>query len=225
MDKTGAATLTLSGANTYSGGTTLDAGTLTMGNASALGTGILAMAAGTTLDFLGSYTVNNAVTVSGDPTFNVNTGLTTTWTGSISDGTAPGVLDKIGAGALTLSGVNTYTGGTTLDAGTLAITNGQAVGTGVVTDNATFNLAFATSDTLANQILGSGTLQNTGAGTATLTGAGSSVGAVDVQAGTLALAQNGVFTAGAYTTQTGASTAIGGTSQLAVSGALTQAAG
>jgi autotransporter-associated beta strand protein len=134
LDKTGAATLTLTGANAYSGGTAIAAGTLTMGNASALGTGILAMAAGTTLDFLGSYTVNNAVTLSGDPTFNVNTGLTTTWTGSISDGTAPGVLDKTGAGTLVLTAASTYSGGTTLDAGTLAITNGQAVGTGVVTD-------------------------------------------------------------------------------------------
>jgi autotransporter-associated beta strand protein len=49
-----------------------------------------------------------------------------------------GMLTKIGAGTLTLATANTYTGGTTINAGTLAVTNttGSGTGTGAVTVNA-----------------------------------------------------------------------------------------
>ncbi len=225
LDKTGAATLTLSGANTYSGGTTLSTGTLTLGNAGALGSGTLAMAAGTTLDFLGSYTVNNAVTLSGDPTFNVNTGLTTTWTGSISNGTVAGVLNKTGPGTLVLTAANTYSGGSTLSAGTLVAKNGSALGTGAISNSAALQLDFASNGTLANSLSGTGSLTNTGNVVTTLSASGSSEGAVAVNAGTLQFGQTGAFNAASYITQSGATTAIDGAAQLAVTGAFTQAAG
>lgn len=114
-----AGTEVLSGANTYSGGTLLDGGTLVVGNDAALGTGTLAMAPGTTLDFNGDYTVANQITLTGDPTINVNAGLSDTLTGSISDGASPGTLDKTGGGTLTLANLNTYTGATNVMAGTL----------------------------------------------------------------------------------------------------------
>ena len=47
MTKAGAGTLTLSGANTYDGGTTLSAGTLNIHNASAIGTGTFTITGGT----------------------------------------------------------------------------------------------------------------------------------------------------------------------------------
>ncbi|MFL9965997.1 ESPR-type extended signal peptide-containing protein, partial [Paraburkholderia sediminicola] len=198
LTSTGTGNLTLAANNTYSGGTVLAAGTLTMGNASALGTGILAMAAGTTLDFLGSYTVNNAVTLSGSPTFNVNTGLTTTWTGNISDGTSPGVLNRTGAGTLVLSGTSTYSGGSTLGSGTVVATDGSVLGTGVISNSAALQLNFASNSTLANTLSGTDSLTKSGAGVATLSAAGSGEGAVSVNTGTLQFSQSGAFNAVDY---------------------------
>jgi autotransporter-associated beta strand protein len=134
LAKIGSGTLTLSGANTYSGGTAVNAGTLQIGNNNALGTGLLSMAAGTTLSFtnLGNFTIANNIQISGDPFFAPPAGTTQTLSGVISDGGSPGVVDMIGAGRLVLSGVNTYTGGTTISAGTLQATNNSSVGTGNV---------------------------------------------------------------------------------------------
>ena len=68
--------------------------------------------------------------------------LSTTFSGVISDGGEEGgvggSLTKVGSGSLELSGVNTYTGGTTVSAGTLIVSNttGSATGTGAVSVNA-----------------------------------------------------------------------------------------
>ena len=67
--------------------------------------------------------------------------LSTTFSGVISDGGEEGgvggSLTKVGSGSLELSGVNTYTGGTTVSAGTLIVSNtiGSATGTGAVNVN------------------------------------------------------------------------------------------
>ena len=115
--------VTLSGANTYTGGTALTSGTLVVGNDSALGTGALDMAAGTTLSFrnAGNFTLANNITISGDPTFTPPAGTVQTLSGVIADGSSPGTLDMAGAGTLVLSGINTYTGATNVNAGTLEV--------------------------------------------------------------------------------------------------------
>ena len=150
MTKTTAGTVTLSGVNTYTGGTTLTSGTLNINNSQALGTvagtfiingGTIdntSAAAITTLNypqtwggdfaFTGSQNLNlgtGAVAMSAARTVTTNGGILTVG-GVISGGFR---LTKSGAGALTLSGVNTFTGGTTLTAGTLNINNSQALGT------------------------------------------------------------------------------------------------
>ncbi|EPZ1719341.1 autotransporter-associated beta strand repeat-containing protein, partial [Salmonella enterica subsp. enterica serovar Montevideo] len=51
-----------------------------------------------------------------------------------------GQVVKSGDKTLTLSGANSYTGGTTISSGTLIATNVEALGTGDVTDNATLEL-------------------------------------------------------------------------------------
>ena len=114
---------TLTGANNYSGGTTLDAGTIVVGNNSALGTGLVSMAAGTNLSFASGTNFNlpNAIQISGDPTFTTPVGTTQTISGAIGDGALPGTVEVQGAGTLVLSAVNTYTGATNVDAGTLNV--------------------------------------------------------------------------------------------------------
>ncbi|MFT9386132.1 beta strand repeat-containing protein, partial [Acetobacter sp.] len=126
----GPGTTALSGANTYTGGTQLTAGTLVAGNNAALGTGTLGMAAGTTLSFAaGGVNLANAIALNGDPTIEVDSG-NATLSGTLSDGSVAGDLVKTGAGTLVLSGANTYTGGTQLTAGTLVAGNNAALGTG-----------------------------------------------------------------------------------------------
>lgn len=123
LTKTGAGALTLTGASSYSGGTTLTAGSLVIGNDNALGSGDLSMAAGTTLAFLGSgnFTLANNIAISGDPTFSVASGTVQTISGVIADGGSPGTLEKEGAGTLVLSATNSYTGATNINAGTLEV--------------------------------------------------------------------------------------------------------
>ena len=125
--------LTLSGANAYTGATTVNAGTLTAGVASIANTSgafgdnstvTLANVAGATLnlDFntqIGSLSGGGAtggnVTLGSATLTDVQT-TTTTFAGVIS---GSGGLTLNGSGNLTLSGANTYTGATTVDAGTL----------------------------------------------------------------------------------------------------------
>jgi fibronectin-binding autotransporter adhesin len=144
-DTLGGGVLVLTGANTYTGGTTLSAGTLTIGNSSALGSGDLSMAPGTTLSFdtLAAYNVANNISIAGDPIFNVAAGPAQTVSGVISDTDPvnnPGIVEKNGAGTLILSGDNSYSGGTIINAGTLQVTTSNpgvsgSVGTGDVTLN------------------------------------------------------------------------------------------
>ena len=185
----GSGTLALSGANTFTGGTTLSAGTITIGANSALGTGALAMAAGTTLGFAPgtNYTIASAITVSGDPFFMTPAGQIDTIGGAISNGTMPGIVEKTGAGTLVLTGANTYSGGTTIQAGTLQIGNGGTTGSivGNVTNNGT--LAFDRSDatTFGGVISGMGAVSQIGTGSTTLTAINTYTGATNVAAGTL----------------------------------------
>ncbi len=95
--KTGGGTLVLTGDNTYSGGTTVSAGTLQLGSG------------GTTGSIVGNVT-DNATLV-------FNRADDVTFAGAIS---GSGALVQAGPGTLTLTGANTYTGGTTVSAGTLA---------------------------------------------------------------------------------------------------------
>lgn len=118
-------------------------------------------------------------------------GRSTEISGIVSDGGfsggAGGSLVKTGAGTLTLTGANTYSGGTTIASGTLQLGNGGTTGSiaGNVVDNGA--LVFNRSDavTYAGTVSGTGTLVKTGAGTLTLSGASTYTGATTVAAGTL----------------------------------------
>ncbi|WP_230413276.1 autotransporter outer membrane beta-barrel domain-containing protein [Paraburkholderia antibiotica] len=221
LTKAGAGVLTLSGANTYSGGTALNAGTLSPGNATALGTGTLAMAANTTLDFGNSFTLNNAVRLSGDPTVNVNSGLTGTLSGTLSDGTASGDLVKTGSGNLVLSAVNTYTGATTISAGTLALAGAGSISqSSGVTANGTFDISGAAADESIRSLSGAGNVA-LGARTLTLTAASGDFGGTIAGGGGLTLAA-GLQRLSGTNTYTGGTNVQGG--QLQVDGALVNSA-
>lgn len=98
-----------------------------------------------------------------------------------------GGLTKTGAGRLSLTANNTYTGLTTISAGTLSIGAGGTAGSvaGGILNNAA--LVFDRSDalTFSGTIGGSGGLTKQGAGTLTLAGTSSYAGATNVDVGGL----------------------------------------
>ncbi|MEO5716091.1 MAG: autotransporter-associated beta strand repeat-containing protein [Luteolibacter sp.] len=167
LTKNGSGTFTLTGANTYTGTTTVSAGTLQIGNAGTSGT-------------LGAGAVtNNAILA-----FNRTDSLTA---GNAISGS--GALQQNGVGGTTiLTGANNYSGTTTITAGTLQIGNAGTVGTlgtGAVTNNSILAFNRTDSMTVANAISGGGALQQNGAGTLILSGAGTYTGVTAVNAGTL----------------------------------------
>ncbi len=229
LTKNGDGTLVLSANNRYNGSTTVNAGRLETGIADAFASSdVVTVNAGATLDLAGfDQTAKN---LSGAGTIALAGAQLTadiTGTKAISGSlTGGGTLVKTGDGTLTLSGANSHAA-TDIQDGILTATAAAALGTGAVTigSGTELGLSFAGSGTVGNSLTGNGTVRKTGGGTATLTAAASRVGTFLVDAGEASFTQNGVFTAGTYTTAAAASTRIGETARLQVSGAFTQAAG
>jgi fibronectin-binding autotransporter adhesin len=261
LNKDGSGTLTLAGTNTYTGGTTINGGTLQGTTTSTsltppnpLGSGGITLngsgavlqlrASGTlnttaeTIQFNNNVTVggdatidvnrpgatsttktiqlgtlsigantlgvtggnsyalrfNGATTLTGNATFNVaniyNNNPSLTLAGAVGDGSAGYSLTKTGAGILALSGNNTFSGGVSINAGTLQVASAANLGdsanvvtfTGAgtlqFTSNATFSQGFAINAgvtgtlsgydktvTINNSLAGSGTLTALGSGT------------------------------------------------------------
>jgi autotransporter-associated beta strand protein len=185
LSKAGPGTLILTGSNTYTGGTTITGGTLQLGDGGSSGS-----------------IVGN---VTNDGTFAINRSDTFTFGGVIS---GTGAFAQIGLGTTTLTAANTYSGGTIINGGVLAVaadanlgaaTGGLSFGGGTLqflsgfTSNraVTLNTGGGTVDTngnsatLGGSISGSGPFTKTGIGTLTLSGASSYSGATAVNAGTL----------------------------------------
>ncbi|EHK4828382.1 autotransporter-associated beta strand repeat-containing protein, partial [Salmonella enterica] len=204
LTKTGAGTLILNAENTYTGSTTISEGTLIATNVEALGTGNVTDNAVLELNTGGDF--DNAISGSGQ-------------------------VVKSGDETLTLSGANSYTGGTTISGGTLVANNVEALGTGDVTNNATLELN--TGGDFTNAISGSGQVVKSGDKTLTLSGANSYSGATTISGGTLIathvnalgtgaidnrasllLDASGQFTVTDLTTESGGNTEIGAGSTL-----------
>ena len=156
LTKLGSGTLVLSGANTYTGGTTINAGTL-QGNSNSLQGNI----------------VDNAALAFDQTTDG-------TYSGIISGN---GTLTKSGSGTLTLGGANSYTGGTTINAGSLQGSSTSLQGN--IVDNAALAFDQDTAGTYSGVVSGSGSLSKFGGGTLTLSGANSYTGGTTINAGTL----------------------------------------
>ena len=172
LAKGGAGTIVLAGANTYSGGTTIGAGTLQVGS-------------GSTAGALGSGAVLN----NGTLVFNRSNALTVA---NAIGGT--GSVVKMGAGTTTFTGTNTYSGTTTITTGILQVGSGGVVGTlgtGAVVNNATLSFNRSDALTVANDVSGTGSVSKAGAGTTILTGANSYAGTTTITAGTLQVGDGG----------------------------------
>jgi autotransporter-associated beta strand protein len=193
--KGGTGTLVLSGANTYSGGTTISSGMLQIGNG------------GTTGSIVGNV-VNN-----GSLAFNRSDNVS--FAGNIS---GSGGLVQAGSGMTTLTGNNTYSGTTFINAGILQLGSATALSaaTSVVLNGGTLdlngfgatigslsgssNLALTggtltvdqtTNATYAGQITGTGGLVKSGPATLVLTGTSSYTGGTTITSGTLQIGNGG----------------------------------
>ncbi|MEG2683642.1 autotransporter outer membrane beta-barrel domain-containing protein [Citrobacter sp.] len=148
-------TQVLAGSNTYGGGTTINTGaTLQLGNGGTRG--------------------SIAGNVTNDGTLAFNRSDTAIFNGVIS---GTGRVDQTGTGRTILTGVNSYSGGSTISAGTLQLNDSQAAGTGAISVNTTagdvgtgLDLAFSDASDFSNLLIGEGTTTVSGA-QATITGA------------------------------------------------------
>ncbi|MDR3562015.1 MAG: autotransporter-associated beta strand repeat-containing protein [Negativicutes bacterium] len=162
---------TLSGINTYVGGTTINAGTLTVGDG------------GTSGSIAGNITTQGTLAFNRSDTLSISSTISGT-----------GAVAQVGLGTTILAAANSYTGGTSITAGTLQIGDGGTTGSiiGGVSDAGT--LAFDHSDpvTFSGQVSGPGGLTQIGAGELTLTGVSSYTGITNIHVGSvIALISNG----------------------------------
>ena len=140
-----AATLTLSATNT-------DAGTITIAS------GALAFSGDTSLFDGGIVDTTSLIfTQSGDSSF-----------GGVISGT--GNVTQAGTGTLTLTGIETYAGSTTIETGALAFSGDTSILSNTVVDDSSLIFTQGSDSTFQGVISGSGDVTQTGAGTLTLSG-------------------------------------------------------
>jgi fibronectin-binding autotransporter adhesin len=201
--KSGSGTWTLSGPNSYTGSTTVNAGTLVAAVPAALpgyGTpGLIAVSAGAVLDL---PTGDGSSGWSGGQIGSLLAGATWANSAALAIDTTSGnstyggniikalELTKLGANALILTGGNTYSGGTTIGAGTLQVGNGYlsgSLGSGPVFVNSKSVLSFDPAATAAfpNSITGGGAVALIGSATIVLAGSNTYSGGTTISAGTL----------------------------------------
>jgi alpha-amylase len=225
LAKIGSGTLTLSGSNAYSGGTTIDAGTLGISSSANLGTGGLAFNSGTAILDIGgatAYSDARPVTLNANGTIQVDNAAGAVLSGPI---TGSGALVETGSGTLALAGSNGYQGGTVLNGGTLRISSSANLGPaglaftgnpgapGAILDiagstaysdarpitlnaNGTIQVDNTAGAQLSGAVTGSGSLQKAGNGTLTLSGSNAYSGGTIVNAGVLALTNSAALGSG-----------------------------
>jgi fibronectin-binding autotransporter adhesin len=172
LSKSGAGTLTLNGADGYTGGTTTSGGIILLGNNSALGTaGLTFSTSGSSVLTNGAFTIANTIAANvGGSIIGGNTANTSEFSGGITVGTSGFQVTQVSGGTLTLSGAMGVSGNN-------RVATFNNIGSVSVTGNITGNSLF--------------TLTQAGAGTTTLSGTNAFVGSeIKINGGTLALNNN-----------------------------------
>ncbi|ECD3901750.1 fibronectin-binding autotransporter adhesin ShdA [Salmonella enterica subsp. enterica serovar Haga] len=196
--KSGSDELIVTGANDYSGGTTITGGTLSAKDAASLGSGDVDIAENAKLA-LSQGTLDNNVT-------------------------GEGQIVKSGSDELIVTGDNNYSGGTTISGGTLTVDHADSLGSGDIDNSGVLKVG---EGELENTLSGSGSLVKTGTGELTLSGDNSysggttiadgtliaanvnALGSGDIDnSGTLKLEAEGEFNLANVTTQSGATTEL-----------------
>jgi len=170
--KQGSGTLILdnAGSNNFSGGVTISAGILQVGNN----------------DANGNLPASGSVANDGTLIFN-GTNIAAAISGTIS---GAGTVYQTGSGTTILSGNNSYSGGTTISNGTLQLNGQNSGGTGAITiNNATLGLSEGGGNTFPNSISGTGAINMVGTGTGPYTQIGTPL---DGFTGVINIGYNGV---------------------------------
>jgi len=186
----GGGDITLMGTNTYSGGTFINGGEIILGDGATPGAGSI----------VGNVTFAVSPVGDGSRFFEFNRPDDLTFPGVIggiptgSSGATQGVVVQNGPNTVTLTGANTYAGGTTINAGTLVVGNGGTsgtIGTGPVDDESLLVFNLSGNLTFLGAISGAGSVVQGGSGTLTLTGANTITGPTTVSNGTLVASSAG----------------------------------
>ena len=191
----------LNGANTYSGGTSIEGGTLALAGNGSIGSGTVSVDNGGILDISAKntgMTINglfgNGAVVLGRNSLTVNEANNLPEFAGVISGTGGLVLS---GGTLTLTGANTYSGGTTVDAGaTLQLGNSGPGGSvvGDIVDNGSVMFEQGANVTYGGAISGTGSLMQDGtspADTLILTGANTYSGVTEILGGRLQIGDGG----------------------------------
>jgi fibronectin-binding autotransporter adhesin len=237
--KTTTGTLTLSGSHTYTGGTTIDAGILQLGDSGTVlaDTGAITLTGGTLRLGAADETIGSLAGSGGTVdlfngsgrTLTLGDNTSTTFAGIIQgDG---GSLVKIGTGTFTLTGTNTYSGNTTLESGILQLGDSGTVlaDTGTVTINGGTLQLSAANETIGSLAGSGGTIDLFNGGGRTLTVGGdnstSFAGLIQGDGGSLVKTGSGTLALTASHTYTGGTTINAGVLQLGDSGSVLSDAG
>jgi outer membrane autotransporter protein len=226
INKTGAGTLALTATNDFTGNVNISAGTLSIATTSNLGNvaNDVVISGGATLAVTGTTTLANgrAFKIEGASTIDVAASTTTLLQGVIADGASSGSLVKSGDGTLQLSATNTYSGATTVNAGTLRTGSATAIPSGTaLTIGASGTFDMNGFSGVFGALTGAGSVTNGGSATASITVGGNNSdstysGTIQNGVGTLSLTKvgSGQLTLSGANSYTGPTTISSGTLML-----------